>query len=85
MLLREQGYACISDPESGIKEASTFTCNHCQRIVHVKAKADPYDLGGLCRLCDKMICPTCVGKDCVPFMKSVEQMEERYHRRRALG
>lgn len=80
-----QGYACIMDPESGTQERDTFTCNHCQRITHVKARCSPTDAGGLCYVCNGLICKNCVGKECVPFMKQVEAMEERDYRRRTYG
>jgi hypothetical protein len=47
-LRKAQGYACIVDPEEGTREADTFTCNHCQKVVAVKAGASPTDLGGYC-------------------------------------
>ena len=78
-----QGYACITDPDHGIREADTFTCFHCNSINHVKAKADPSELGGLCKVCMKLICPRCVGQTCVPFMKRIEREEARYHARRS--
>ena len=84
-MLREQGYACISDPETGNRECSTFTCFHCQRITHVKAKADPANIGGLCKHCMKLICPNCVGKPCVPFLEQLDAMEARYHALRSYG
>jgi hypothetical protein len=74
--MRPQGYLCISDPEAGNFESDTYTCRHCQRIVWRRGD------GGFCRTCDSMICNKCVGKDCVPFMKKIEEMEERYYRYR---
>lgn len=71
-----QGFACITDPDEGIRECDTVTCFHCQYVVHVKPKMDPADMGGLCKLCMKLICPRCVGKECSPFLKRVE-LEER--------
>lgn len=80
-----QGYACIMDPEEGTREADTFTCFHCQYVVHVKPKCDPADMGGLCKQCMKLICPRCVGKGCRPFLKQLEVEENRYHARRSYG
>jgi hypothetical protein len=77
-----QGYACITDPD-GVREADTFTCFHCNCITHVRAKADPAELGGLCKCCMKLVCPKCVGKPCVPFLKKIEREEARYHARRS--
>jgi hypothetical protein len=75
------GYATIFGP-LGIRECDTFTCAHCNGVVHVKPKCDPADLGGQCRLCDKPICPKCVGGSCLPFEKKMEQMEARDRWRR---
>jgi hypothetical protein len=72
---REQGYACITDPDRGVDESATFTCGHCNRIVRVKAKADPFELGGLCRVCNRLICSTCVGKGCDPLEEKIERVE----------
>jgi hypothetical protein len=84
-MLRAGGLACIVDPDLGTKEADTFTCVHCQKITHVKAGVDPYELGGHCRLCNALICKDCVGKECTPFMKRVEEEEERAFRMRNYG
>jgi hypothetical protein len=78
-----QGYACIVDPDEGIREADTFTCFHCQQIIHVKPKMDPADMGGLCKLCMKLICPRCVGGRCDPFFKRVEREEKKFEARMA--
>lgn len=80
--MREGGYFVCTDPDGGVEEASTFTCSHCNRVVIVKPKADPGTIGGLCYLCDKMVCPTCTGKSCVPFEKKLEAMEARGRLRR---
>jgi hypothetical protein len=84
-MLRPGGYACLSDPEAGTRECDTFTCAHCNSIVHVKARTDPADIGGLCKQCMGLICPACVGQACVPFLKRLEQMEARDRLRAALA
>ena len=83
---RPGGYAYTFDVSGNRQEADTFTCYHCNRIVVVKPKCDPYDLGGMCRLCEKMICPACVdlGK-CDPMEKKLERAESAYHARRSYG
>jgi len=58
-------------------EADTFTCWHCNRIVHVRARANPDEFGSMCRNCMKMVCPTCADKGCVPFLKKLEQAEKK--------
>lgn len=85
-MFRPGGYAFTFDGGGVRQEADTFTCSHCNRIVIVKPKCDPCDLGGMCRLCMKMICPGCVDEgQCVPFEKKIEQQEARERRLRALG
>lgn len=78
-----QGFACIVDPEQGVKETDTFTCIHCNRIVHLPANKKVEDVGDFCRSCMKMICAGCAGKDCTPFLKKIEIEEARYHARRS--
>lgn len=87
-----QGYATIVSPEgsvakldnfrcqeigAGLYEADTFTCVHCNRIIHVKPKASMDEVGSMCRNCMKMVCPTCADGPCTPFMKKIEAMEKR--------
>lgn len=70
------GLRCESIP-AGIHEIDTFSCVHCNRVVHVKAKANPDEFGSMCRNCMKMVCPVCANGPCVPFMKKLELMEKR--------
>lgn len=94
------GYAVISSPDGGVVnfdrlrceaipkgkyEADTFTCCHCNRIIHVKAKASPDEFGSMCRNCMKMVCPACANGPCVPFMKKLEIAEAREQARRSYG
>jgi hypothetical protein len=79
------GYACITAPDAPTQEFDTFTCAHCNRITHVRARQDPADIGGLCRQCMGLICPRCVGEPCVPFLKRLDDMEARARFRAALG
>lgn len=83
-MLREGGYACIAEP-TGTREASTFTCYHCNKVVHVKAKSNPDDFGSMCRLCMKMVCPTCANLGCTPFEKKIEALEKRDRALRSYG
>jgi hypothetical protein len=76
-MLRAGGYARIDDPDGSTIECDTFTCAHCNRIVHVKPKQRPEDVGGLCKQCMGLICPHCVGRACVPFLKRIDMMEQR--------
>lgn len=78
-----QGYATIFS-DAGVKECDTFRCNHCQKIVHVKPKASPTDLGGHCRQCDELICSGCVAEGfCAPWEQQMREMEERQASRRS--
>lgn len=85
MWLKPQGYAMLSDPETGVREADTFTCAHCNHVIHVKPKMRPEDMGGFCRMCMKPVCQECVDGACVPFEKRLEQEEARYHALRSYG
>ena len=75
---RNAGYATITGPWKNKEEFDTCTCKHCSRAwvvrSNVKGKANP---GGWCSLCARMVCPTCVGKECVPFMIKLKMFEDR--------
>lgn len=80
------GYAFCFDVGGVHAEVDTFTCFHCSRVVFVKPKCDPCDLGGLCRVCDKMICPACVDLGrCDPLEKKLEREEAKYQALRSYG
>lgn len=80
------GYAISFDVNGKCHEHETFTCQHCNIVVHVKPKCDPYDLGGMCRLCMKMICPACVDLGiCDPMEKKLDRMEARDRALRSYG
>lgn len=94
------GYAVITSPDGGIVnfdrlrcekvgsgnyEADTFTCVHCNRIIHVKPMAKMDEFGSMCRNCMKMVCPTCANGPCVPFMKKLEMAEKRDETLRSYG
>lgn len=77
------GYATLTDPAlSQPQEWDTFTCGHCwpPTIHNVQPFCDPADLGGLCKVCMRLICPKCLGEgSCTPFEKKLEAEEARYH------
>lgn len=94
------GYAIITSPEpsrvnfdrlrcealpAGQYESDTFSCVHCNRIIHVKARANPDEFGSMCRSCMKMVCPSCANGPCVPFMKKLEMAEKRDSALRSYG
>lgn len=64
---------------AGVIETDTFSCNHCNRVTHVKARMDPAELGGLCKICYGLICKFCVGRGCDPLEAKLERAEARYH------
>ena len=64
----------------------TFTCGHCQFLVHVPPKADAADLGGLCKQCMRLVCPKCLDKHtCTPWELAIEAMEARQDALRSYG
>lgn len=82
---KNAGYATITSRE-GVKEFDTLTCCHCGRAwcirSSVKGQGDP---GGWCMVCNKAVCPTCAGKECMPLMKRLENMEQRDKLFRSVG
>ncbi len=81
---RPQGYAVLSAPER-IVECDTFTCGHCQHIIHIPPRSNPEDLGGLCKVCMRLICPACLPKGCMPFEEKLKKMEARGRALRSYG
>ncbi len=76
-----RSYAIITDPDApgGVgMEADTFTCHHCQFVVHMKPFATLSNSNGLCRQCWKPICTACVRLGtCTPWEAQLEQIEAR--------
>jgi hypothetical protein len=83
-MFRPGGYACVVEPDKPTQEFDTFTCAHCNRVTHVKPRARPQDIGGLCKQCMGLICPACVGQPCVPFEQKLQAWEARERFRAAL-
>lgn len=79
MSLREGGYLQVFDEfGSTASEHKTYTCDHCNKVVIVKHKMRPEDMGGHCRICDGLLCPTCVATGiCEPFEEKLKQMEQK--------
>lgn len=95
---KAQGYAQIVGPlghkgrpvePQGLRdwgEADTFTCGHCNRIVHVPPRTDPANIGGLCKQCMSLVCSKCVATGrCDPLEKKIERMEAKAHAIRSYG
>lgn len=80
------GTAILTDADGREHVTDTFSCGHCSRIVMVKPKQDPADLGGLCKRCVKLICPQCAGfGDCDPIEEKLKRWEASYLARRSYG
>jgi hypothetical protein len=79
------GYSIITDPDGPTIEQDTFTCKHCCKVVFVKPRCDPADMGGRCTCCDGLICKFCVGKDCDVMEKKLEREESRGRMLRDMG
>jgi hypothetical protein len=74
---RAGNYSIITSPDGAVEQDS-YTCYHCQKIMLVKPRQKPDDLGGICKICMQLICPECVGKGtCDPFEKKLERVEAR--------
>ena len=73
------GYATLTGPLGAIRESSTFTCAHCNSVRHVQARQSPESIGGLCYVCNELICEQCVGKGCDPLEEKLKRIEARYH------
>lgn len=84
-MLRPGGYAHSFDEYGLRKEVDTFTCCHCNRVVHVVPKMKMDDLGSMCRHCMKMVCAKCANFGCTPFEKKLEAVEERDRVLRSYG
>lgn len=63
-------------------ETDTFTCWHCNRVVHTRTRAPMDEFGSMCRNCMKMVCPACAKGGCTPFLKQLEEAEKREQTRR---
>ncbi len=60
------------------KECDTFTCNHCQKIVHVPPMINGTEVGGFCMKCDSLVCNQCKAKQtCTPVEKQIEDALKR--------
>lgn len=80
------GYAIICEPGKPNRECETFTCGHHGGIVHVKVGSRGEDIGGLCKLCMKLICSACVDLGvCDPLEKKLARSEARAEALRSYG
>ena len=70
--------------QGSLYESSTFSCFHCNTVVHVPPKSD-VNFVGVCRQCMKPICQECSRKVCLPWEKKMQQAEARYQALRSYG
>jgi hypothetical protein len=78
MLRRDGGQLEVTDPDGGSRRYETYTCAHCNRVVFVKHKMRPEDMGGLCKICMDLTCPQCHALGaCTPFEKKLELQEKK--------
>jgi len=88
---RANNYSTLTDPDKGVLERDGFVCGHCQRIVLIQPKQLPEDLGGLCKVCDGLICPRCYdnrmrkGVTCKTWQAQFDEMEARDRLLRQVG
>jgi hypothetical protein len=83
---RAGGYLLTSSIENDRKvEHDTFTCQHCNKLVVVKHRCRPEDLGGRCTCCGGLICPHCAGGSCDHIEQKLERAEARYHALQSYG
>lgn len=80
-----EGYGIAIAPLGMHEEHKWFTCQHCNHAHRVEAMCRPEDAGGLCKICMKLICPSCVGKPCYPFEKRITDYENRQYAMRDYG
>ena len=78
---RPGGYATVTEPGKRTMEVDTFTCAHCNRVVHCQGEhgqmASAYDVGGLCKSCMGLVCERCAAGGCSPLAARIEASERR--------
>lgn len=81
------GYLSGTAPEGVVvAEHDTFTCAHCNRVVMVRPKERPEDIGGFCGGCSGLICGPCADDPgCTPIEKRLEAWERRTDTLRSYG
>jgi hypothetical protein len=85
---RPKGYLVETGPDQAPKEADTFTCQHCCKIVIVRPFCSPSDIefGGQCKGCMGLICLTCYNKPgCDHIEKKLERAESSARFRASMG
>jgi hypothetical protein len=80
-----QGAWILRSLETGLEESvtDTITCGHGNEICEIPPGTEPK---WFCPICGGFLCEPCYGeyvqRGCVPYIKKVEEAEERFYRRR---
>lgn len=78
----EQKFEGLWEDGKLIAEYHSSTCAHCQRITTFPTQRSIMEYVDICRHCMKLICLECYGKGCTPWIKRIEQAEEKAERSR---
>jgi hypothetical protein len=78
--LKPGGIGQYFTPTGRMTEVATSTCAHCSSITDIPDPKKLHEHTDVCRLCMRLICLKCAGKPCIPWMKRVEQAEEKAYR-----
>lgn len=83
---KKAGYGVITHPHY-TREFDTVTCKHCNGafIVRSSDPNNPAVKGGWCGKCYAPTCPTCMKKECTPFLRKLEKYEAREKLMRAMN
>jgi hypothetical protein len=85
------GYATFHGEFGPVREADTYTCQHCQRVTILKPREFPH---GTCKACMGFICARCygaltLGEMCRPTARRLADYERKIRdaleRKRAVG
>lgn len=84
--MRNPGGQFVCSSPDAVQEFDTFTCGHCNKVKMVQHKQRPEDIGGVCKMCMKLICEHCVNTGaCDPFEEKLKREEAKYHALRSYG
>lgn len=71
------GYSVITSPGERSVEHDITKCAHCQSIIFLKAMCKPEDAPNFCMNCFAPVCKRHECKECVPFLKKIEEEERK--------
>ncbi len=83
-----QGYAHWFNGDIGVSdvERDTMSCFHCNVITFLDPFISPEDMGGMCKICMKLICKVCVDLGvCDPLENKLERQEANYRFLKSAG